>query len=326
LTDTRKPRRAATASSVRAIPASALLIRQRLSELRRGLVGARVGDVTAIHQTRVATRRLREALPLVTSGSAGRKLDRGVRRLTRALGPVRELDVALENLNELDAAGEVPRAGIECLRQLILAERRVLFADAVKGIDRFDVPKMRRKAAAATDRTRPADGSPAHDARHAASAQRRAAKRAERLRAAIDNAAGIYLPDRLHKVRIAVKKLRYSIEIAQQVAAPRRGRPATRQRSARSVKGQIAVLKRAQDLLGRMHDLEVLIARTRAVQGSPGAPSLRLSGDLDRLVRRLETDCRQLHGHYMAARSQLLDLCDRVTVAAERPAQRPSAA
>ena len=31
------------------------------------------------------------ALPLVTSGSLGRKLERVVRRLTRSLGPVREL-------------------------------------------------------------------------------------------------------------------------------------------------------------------------------------------------------------------------------------------
>ena len=35
-----------------------------------------------------------------------------------------------------------------------------------------------------------------------------------RLRAAIENAAGIYLPDRLHEVRIAVKKLRYALELA----------------------------------------------------------------------------------------------------------------
>jgi CHAD domain-containing protein len=160
----------------------------------------------------------------------------------------------------------------------------------------------------------------------AASVRRRAARRAERLRAAIDNAAGIYLPDRLHQVRIAVKKLRYAIEIARQVSPPRRSRTGASSRSIRSVNGQIAVLKRAQDLLGRMHDLEVLIARTRAVQGAPSAPNLRLSGDLDRLVRRLETECRQLHGLYMASRSQLTVICDRVTAAAQRQAHRVPAA
>jgi CHAD domain-containing protein len=73
---------------------------------------------------------------------------------------------------------------------------------------------------------------------------------------------------------------------------------------------RILALKRVQDLLGRMHDLEVLIARTRAVQASPNAPSLRTSSELDRLVRRLETECRQLHGQYMVLRPALLGICD----------------
>ena len=80
---------------------SELMIRQRLAALTRMLPGAHAGEVTAIHQARVATRRLREALPLVARGSSGRKVARIVRRLTRSLGPVRELDVALQTLDEL---------------------------------------------------------------------------------------------------------------------------------------------------------------------------------------------------------------------------------
>ena len=68
-----------------------------------------------------------------------------------------------------------------------------------------------------------------------------------------------------------------------------------------------------------MHDLEVLIARTRAVQGSAGAPNLGCRRDLDRLVRRLETECRQLHGHYMASRGRRYSrICDHVDARAER--------
>ena len=51
--------------------ASELLLRQRLGALTRTLVGARAGDVNAIHQARVATRRLREAVGLVPSRSKG---------------------------------------------------------------------------------------------------------------------------------------------------------------------------------------------------------------------------------------------------------------
>ena len=77
-------------------------------------------------------------------------------------------------------------------------------------------------------------------------------------------------------------------------------------------------LKKAQDLLGRMHDLEVLIAHTRSVQGSSRAPSLKMSGELDRFVRKLENECRQLHGRYISMRTPLLTLCERVIDARSR--------
>jgi hypothetical protein len=34
---------------------------------------------------------------------------------------------------------------------------------------------------------------------------------------------------------------------------------------------------------------------------------------MDLLVRRLETECRRLHGRYIAMRAPLLAICDRVT-------------
>jgi CHAD domain-containing protein len=80
---------------------------------------------------------------------------------------------------------------------------------------------------------------------------------------------------------------------------------------------RIAMLKEAQDLLGRMHDLEVLIGRVRAVQGSSSAANLRLSAGLDRLVRRLETECRQRHGHYVALRKRLNAVCEHALTAAD---------
>jgi CHAD domain-containing protein len=262
----------------------------------------------------VATRRLREALPLVVSGTRGRKLERVVQRLTRALGPVRELDVALINLEELERDSEVPKTALTRLRDAISEERRRLHAEMRRRVADVDLDKLTKRAVAAA---RKAPHAPARgrvrDPKRLAAAQSRAARRATALRAAIENAAGIYLPDRLHDVRIAVKKLRYAMELARELSASR-------------AVAAIKTLKGAQDLLGRMHDLEVLIARTRAVQGSPIGTNLRLSGDLDRLVRRLETECRQLHGHYMALRHKLLAICDRVEAIAERPQSAAPAA
>ena len=48
--------------------------------------------------------------------------------------------------------------------------------------------------------------------------------------------------------------------------------------------------------------------------------ALKVSADLDRLVRRLEMECRQLHVRYMGFKKKLLELCDYVTSAADRPA------
>jgi len=288
-----------------------VLIRQRLRTLGRWMPAARTGDVTAIHQARVATRRLREALPMIASGSRGRKLERVVRRLTQSLGPVRELDVALLMLDEFAAAPDVPRAGVSCLQQVVREERRRMHADMAKAVERCNIPKLTRRAvAAAQQRDEQSTGTRARDPERQAAARVRAASRAERLRDTIENAAGIYLPDRLHEVRIAVKKLRYAMEIVRELSGSR-------------AMAKILTLKKAQDLLGRMHDLEILIARIRAVQGSSSAPSLRLSADLDRLVRRLETECRQLHGHYIALRPALLSICDH---AIALPARRRTSA
>ena len=277
---------------------SELIIRQRLAALSRALPGAQKGDVQAVHQARVATRRIREALPLVARGRTGKSLKKSVRKLTRALGPVRELDVALMNLDQLRNSGDVSEAAIARLRQLITEERQRVGAEMVRLISHFNLEKFQKKAVEAVAHGPEASGR--RDPRRVAAALGRAARRAEGLRAAIDNAAGIYLPDRLHQVRITVKKLRYALEIAQDLSG---SRATTRVRT----------LKRVQDLLGRMHDLEMLIARTRAVQGRSEAANLSLSADLDRLVRRLENECRQLHARYMSERKPLLRICDYVS-------------
>lgn len=286
------------------------VLRHRLEHLLAALPGARKGEVDAVHRSRVATRRLRAVLPLVDS-PVGRKLSRTMRHLTQALGPVRELDVTLDIIDRLDAQRELPRTAAAALRQAILEERRALQAALVDEIDHAGLHKLKKKIGAEL-RAHPGRPKTATDTpMRIADALARVHRRAERLRTAIDSAAGLYLPDRLHAVRIGVKKLRYAMEVLREL---RRSRATAR----------IAALKRVQDLLGRMHDLEVLIARTRAVQGSPHAPNLRVSAELDRLVRRLETECRQLHGQYVAARPALLAICEYAIH--ERETRRSSAA
>ncbi|HKE84635.1 MAG TPA: CHAD domain-containing protein [Vicinamibacterales bacterium] len=281
---------------------SELLIGQRLGALGRALPRARKGDVAAVHSARVATRRLREALPVLAGGKVGRKLRKRMRRLTRALGPVRELDVALITLDELRASGDVGDAAIARLQQVVREERERLLIEMRSQIDRCDMHKLEKTALSATIRVSEKRRS---DRRRVVQADRRAAHRGADLQAAIRNAAGIYLPDRLHFVRVAVKKLRYAMEIARDLRGSR-------------AMAHLRTLQRVQDVLGRIHDLEVLIARTRAVQSTGPVRDLKLSADLDRLVRRLETECRQLHVRYMNERRALLTICDHVVGLAQQ--------
>src|SRR5262249_5059874 len=147
-------------------------------------------------------------------------------------------------LEELEESPDVPRAAIVRLRASIAEERRRLQEHVRERIDEFDIQKVRKRAIAVARKG--VDERTSRDAEAVALARERTTRRARRLAAAIEHAAGMYLPDRLHDVRIAIKKLRYTLELG---AAPRDGRP----RNAAALR----TLRSMQDLLGRMHDLEV---------------------------------------------------------------------
>jgi CHAD domain-containing protein len=117
------------------------------------------------------------------------------------------------------------------------------------------------------------------------------------LRSAIDEAGALYSTDRLHAVRIAVKKLRYGLELAGDTRILRTGAMVTR-------------LKDFQDLLGRLHDLDVLAEHTRATEHQPDSAS-QASG-LRHLVVALELECRQLHAEYLRRQATLIRLVDSV--------------
>jgi CHAD domain-containing protein len=242
-------------------------------------------------------------MSLLEAGKPGRRIERAARDLTAVLGTVRELDVALIMLAELERRKDVPAAAVTCLRRAIGDERRVLHKETAKRIDEYDIERLQRKALRRLERTGERRQHPVDRQEQIAAARRLAARRAARLHAMVDAAGSIYLPDRLHQVRIAVKKLRYALEIVRDL-------------SRSHAESRIRVLKRSQDLLGRMHDLEVLIARTRGLQAA-AVRDLQLSSDLDFLVRHLEAEARQLHGQYVTTRRGLLSICSRVISAAE---------
>ena len=244
------------------------------------------GDAEAVHRARVASRRLREVLPVVASRRALPGLTRAVRRVTGALGPVRELDVTLGLLEAAAAAKQISRRAAVAVRQALMRRRVLARAEMARGLERCHIGRLSKGTLAAV-RRRP----------RLVDADARLARRADRLVAAIGEAAGLYVPEHLHEVRIALKKLRYATEVLAMV----RGAPAV---------APLRLLKRGQDLLGRMHDLDVLTAEVRGLQGAAEAPSLSVCADLDRFVRVVDGECRHLHGQYMSLRDRILRVCE----------------
>jgi CHAD domain-containing protein len=282
---------------------SVALLRQRLVSLLTAMPAAQAGDEISVHQARVASRRLREALPVLGARADDEALDRAekrVRRITRALGPVRELDVTLLLLAEFEGKGAAPVRAIARVRKAVTEERQRRRSDMLEEItpSRLDSLRKRLVRVAAPNPRQ----SLVRSAKAEAAAQ--ASLRARRLKAAIDRAGGIYLADRLHRVRIEAKKLRYALEIQRELARSRSTAGLTR-------------LKNEQDLLGRMHDLEILIDRARGAQ-SQLSPKDRVGmAELNKLIRVLEAECREGHASYMHSRPALVKLCDGI-IAADR--------
>lgn len=273
-----------------------------LRTLRKNLLPGMAGHVEALHRTRVASRRLREALPLVECGLAidMDKTRRRLQRLTQVLGGVRELDVALGVIDEIRRARASQQVAVGTLRQRILVERDVRRERMLGRLAAMDTEKLDRQLA---DLERALRGKDVGDAWRETLATR-IQRRAERVRAAVDRAGALYLSDRVHLVRVAIKKLRYALELSGPTGAARA--PAT-----------LRQLKQVQDTLGRLHDLEVLRHHVRGVQAAAD-PRQPWIGDLGIVTRDLEDECRQLHGRYSADRARLLKACQTAVEVAGR--------
>jgi CHAD domain-containing protein len=262
------------------------LLERRTRALRRQLTAAVAGKDAGVHQARVASRRLREALPVLTEGlqhtKAG-KAQRKIRRLTQALGTVRELDVTLHLIDELGERPGVPRAALAEVRAQVIEDRERRRAIMLNRLESVDTDKLaRRLGAVRQSLLRPALS---HNWRAALAL--RIATRARRLDKAIDLAGQIYAAEALHEVRIAAKKLRYALEIADESGAAPCGE-------------SLRVIKRVQDALGRLHDLQVLQHHIAAVGAAPRGRRSTPDAALAVLSRLIEDECRHLHGRYVS--------------------------
>jgi CHAD domain-containing protein len=263
------------------------------------------GDVEPLHQCRVATRRLRELLPLCTAGdtsAVAKKVRRHLGRIGRAMGEVRELDVALALVDEF---ADTRPVAVEHLRDHLRDARRAGRARMLKRLDGIKTAKVDRLLAEVSKGLAVA---PKPEAFRQALAVR-LVRRARRLREAVTAAGAMYVPDRVHAVRISLKKLRYALEFTRDSGLPRL---ATR----------VARLKQVQETLGRLNDLEAL---QRFVREAPlgGRPDSTWVAALETFRRALERQCRQLHSRYVRRRLAVLSTCAAARQTASRMVKPP---
>ena len=279
------------------------LLRARLGRFMRASRGIGEGNVRAIHRTRVASRRLRELLPVLQLDSdTSDKLSKKLRKVTRALGPVRELDVQLLLIDELLKGGRHDAQALATVRDHVLRDRegiRTVKATAV------DLRRVAHRLERAAEELRHADESAAARAwRWALDA--RVARRALALKRAIDDAGAVYIPERLHAVRITLKKLRYAVELSAEAGGPIDA-------------ADLRALRRWQELLGHLHDVQVLLDRVRQVEGSQTPIDVATRGEFDTLIAALEASCRPLHARYVRQRDAVVALCERLDARTSLP-------
>lgn len=291
------------------------LLKKRLDAFTRVLNGVEQGDVRALHRARVASRRLRELIPLMQLDDRdARKLMRRLRQVTNRLGAVRELDVLLLSIDELHVSRRARGSALGRVGVIVAKDRDRARKRLAREMPLNAVRRLVRKLDRVVDRLRLSEASVS---RRSASSwvwalDARVARRATQLGDSVREAGAVYLPERLHRVRIALKKLRYGLELANDAAAEPSGADAR-------------VLKRGQDLLGRMHDLQVLSERVRQVQASLAPTTLSEWRDLDALIVSLEDDCRRLHARYMRLREPLSAIAERLGARAASPSPRAAA-
>jgi len=271
--------------------------------------GARLGvDPEELHALRVAGRRLdailrqfRSSLPASIVG-----MRTTLKTLLRALGSVRDFDVAL---GELQAFGRAlpksERESIEPLKQHLVRERAQSRAQMLRVLDSIWVQKNLREFS--TQLAAPAAApqrSSSELALHAAPELIR--RRYRKLRKRADRLTSDSSMDEYHEVRGQVKKLRYALEAVALIY----GKPAD---------AMLRALRRWQEKLGVQQDAAVASRRLNALASAPpkGIPPETLflmgrlaqhhAGDAARARKRYAKGYRTIRGSWKRLRLKLQD-------------------
>ena len=217
------------------------------------LLHARDDDPDAVHDFRVAVRRLRSWLQLwddQLDEAVPRKPRRRIRDVAHATGPARDLQVHLEWLRS-EEAGATGRALADVERAIAdLVARR---GDAMRDVHMAARTFIRRHAKLSRRLSeRCADlESPEHGPTFGAALAEQVELAANALRERLASVRGAARDEELHQARLAAKRLRSLIERAEHAVV---GAPA-----------MVRDLKQFQDLAGDAHDVHVFSRELRKI-------------------------------------------------------------
>lgn len=225
LASPRRARRIALDAAATPVEAFAQIAWECLDQISANMRGARDSeDPEYAHQMRVGVRRLRSALRLfrpVLPPDFVAGAQAGLRELASLAQATREWDVLLHDIVE-PAAAQAP--DYEGIGELIacIRERRDAQRDSMRNALRTSAPGATLLALmAAIDRLAPAAGAsmPTALSRFCAARVTRLGKRAYRAAQAAHDGN----PQRLHALRLALKRLRYALEFVGPLLRPRHG-------------------------------------------------------------------------------------------------------
>jgi CHAD domain-containing protein len=281
------------------------VVRRQLAVLRAKEPGTRLGeDPEELHDMRVATRRLRAALSLFAGVLPVRAqvFREELGWLGRLLGSVRDLDVQLAGLADMDAETAEWRAGVSGdddhdpladLSELLHSEREVARAQLLGGLDSMRWERL-AKGLAVMAQQGPARRSVATRTPAVIALPELVVARHDKVAKAAKRARHSGVVADFHRLRIRCKRLRYSLEFASEVYEGRTTR-------------YVRQLTAVQDELGLMQDAEVASLRLAELATGPtplppatvfvmGAVAERHRRDVNRHLRQLPKHASRVGG------------------------------
>jgi CHAD domain-containing protein len=277
------------------------LLDQQTSVLRTQLDGVYDGTVDAVHNARVATRRIRELLslvPVIPGRDSEEDVAGSYKAIGRALGKVRDIDVQIALIHDLETRAPQTAPPLTLVRLEHERERLAKMRRLIKTLERLDIDVLLHVVT---------DGHPtALRTRLTSTGWRQQLKRlvAERAHNAVDaisHATGVYFPKRTHGARIAIKQLRYAAEIADATGLS-------------DMRAAIRTLKKGQEILGDLHDRQALADTLQDYAKDDGADPHHV----ELTQQTLEGEVLQLHAQYLTRRASLREACSEVELMASR--------